>query len=235
MHIISKFKDFYDYLQYSYGQDDNIYWRRDLIYNDKDKNFIIKSTDLIELNIKYNYNNMFRHHLSMDDFEVRCLSILGDVYVIIQYKENNKVITSYLTFDLFCKYKKHINSCIDLLLNNKNKSEYDFYLEKVENLSKDHDELLKISYLLKQPIFMYRVHYSVRTKSYLNIYNVIPNLSEIKNIVSLIDPIELYKNLYNFHVELYNNDINDKSLDVDNISKIHKAGFDIKNSFRKNK
>ena len=234
MHIVSKFKDFYDYLQYSFGQDDNIYWDRDVILKDKDENFIIKSTDLIELNIKYKYNNMFRHHLFMDDFEFRCLSVLGDVYVIIRYKENNKVITSYLTFDLFCKYKKHINSCIDLL-NNKNKSEYDFYLEKIEELSKDHDELLKISYLLKQPIFMYEVHYSVKTKSYLNIYNKIPNLSEIKNIISLIDPIELYKNLYNFHVELYNNDINDKSLDVDNISKIHKAGFDIKNSFRKNK
>ena len=234
MHIVSKFKDFYDYLQYSFGQDDNIYWDRDVILKDKDENFIIKSIDLIELNIKYKYNNMFRHHLLMDDFEFRCLSILGDVYVIIRYKENNKVITSYLTFDLFCKYKKHINSCIDLL-NTKNKSEYDFYLEKIEEVSKDHDELLKISYLLKQPIFMYEVHYSVKTKSYLNIYNRIPNLSEIKNIISLIDPIELYKNLYNFHVELYNNEINDKSLDVDNTSKIYKAGFDVKNSFRKTK
>ncbi len=234
MHIVSKFKDFYDYLQYSFGQDDNIYWNRDVIFKDKDEETCIKSTDLTELNIKYRYNKMFRYYLLADDFEFRCLSILGDVYLIILYRENNKVITSYLTFDLFCKYKKHINSCIDLLID-KNKSEYDFFLEKIEDLSKDRDELLRVSYLLKQPIFMYKIRYSAVTKSYLDIYNRIPNLSEIKNLVSLIDPIELYKNLYNFHVELYNNNINDKSLDVDNTSKIHKAGFDVKNSFRKTK
>lgn len=105
MHIVSKFKDFYDYLQYSFGQDDNIYWNRDVIFKDKDEEFSIKSTDLTELNIEYRYNKMFSYYLLADDFEFRCLSILGDVYLIILYRENNKVITSYLTFDLFCKYK----------------------------------------------------------------------------------------------------------------------------------
>ena len=85
MHIVSKFKDFYDYLQYSFGQDDNIYWDRDVILKDKDENFIIKSTDLIELNIKYNYNNMFRHRLFMDDFEFNNFGVF-EVLIFNYYK-----------------------------------------------------------------------------------------------------------------------------------------------------
>lgn len=229
MHIISKFKDFYDYLQYSYGQDDNVYWYRDYLFPGKPDLNTIKLSDITNKKFRITYTSFLRK--SSDDVYHRLgLYVLGDIYPVIVYKKNNKRITSHLTYELFDRFKDELDDKLEYMIHPK-ETLYKRYIKLIGSLIQYSEPLLNIvSEKTKQPIFLF--DHNCR---HIEIYNKIPNLSTIKNMAGIIDPIDLYKNLYNFHLNMYNDKNNNRPVDVDNTSKIYKAGFDTVNSFRNTK
>lgn len=233
MHIISNFKDFYDYLQFSFGQDDNIYW---------DRNFIDNKSDKLELDVKvdkYKYNLKRTDTLQFANnsfYYFNYISILGKSYPIVFKHLDNNFKSKFLSCDFFIDLKHEFSEFYFLrLLKHKIKINDIFTIESYNEIMNkvklaNSELLLNLSYTYKQPIFMYRINYY---SNIIHITNKIPNLTKYNNLVSVLDPIKLYKDIYNFFINIYNDTLNVNIKEIDNKTKIEKAGFDAKKSFRK--
>lgn len=227
MIIVSRFKDFYDFVQYEYGQDENIFWKRNKITDDErfsvfaDKSYI-KIKDIYKKSFDFRENIQYFYYKNIGGFDY--ISILGNVYPI-GYDNSPwcKKYIGYMTFDLFKKYEDEFiypKEIRKLSIEQK----YNYFYKKTHFYSQD---LYNLSYFLRQPIIFHESRES-------EIRNDIPNFTEYKGLVSAIgDPYKLYRDIYNFFIDV-NNTKEEKEC-IDNNTKIHKAGFDIKKSFRKSK
>lgn len=227
MIIRTKTKDFYDYVQYIYGQDPNIVWDRDVITRDSKKLFvsdsplckhsIFQTTIPLEKFGLPNYTVNAPGYIS--HFGFRCISILGKVYL------THKGLL--VTQELFEKlHKENEFYCFTPIpFQGPWESIYEF-------TSKVDEEVFKIHKQLNAPIIQFTMH-GAGSHGYVDVFNAVPIISEIPGFVKLLGrPEEFYQKIYNFFIENRENMDLEPPVSVDNKSKIQKAGFDLKSSFR---
>lgn len=237
MKIISKYKDFYDHYAYHYGIDNSITWYRDLIVNEEsdllcqDSSFInlsrrVLKPSIVPKSFKLRYTN--KKEFKDGDYLLGAISVLGTVYLVVYRIENGlaipeKMLTKEFYLENFKDYE--LSRKYSMIIYGEVKCRYKELLAKIETFNKP---LLDLHYKLNVPILTLQF-YPNKTV----IPNLIPQLGLIKGFVSAIgDTGEFYRTIYNFFINNKSQEQIDLPSEIDNKTKIHKAGFDLKSSFR---
>lgn len=224
MIIRTKKKDFYDRWQHVYGQDPNIIWDRDVITRDE---------RLLFGNLPPQASrSIFRTDAPLEKFGLpdfrpdapvvlsRLLlpgvSVLGTPTVL-----HKGEILSERTLDRLWK---------DAFTGSGRPWLPETPWEEVKRFTgAESADLLKVHRALNAPIFSFHIG----IHGYLHVDNEIPILSEIPGFVKKAgDPGVFYQRIYNFFIENRANTDLEPPVEVDNKSKILKAGFDMRTSFR---
>lgn len=224
MIIRTKTKDFYDYVQHVYGRDPNIVWDRDVITRDPEILSIpgspLQKQSIFQASVSLEKVGLPDYKVDAPGyiyhFGFSCISVLGRVY--LTYKGQ------LVTKELFEKLHKNdeVYCYTPISFQRPWESIYEF-------TSKPNDEVLKMHKQLNAPIIKFNIGYH----KYVYVSNAVPIISEIPGFVKLLgSPENLYKKLYNFFIENRANIDLEPPVSVDNKSKIQKAGFDLKSSFR---
>lgn len=147
------------------------------------------------------------------------ICVCGKYYLLVQYK--------YEPFQVFTKeefptlYKNLItdtNSVTRRFLDYK----YSDFVDRFDS------NLVEIHKQLKQPVFL--------VDQYRNIIDRVPRLGDYDYFTKNFIPEQMWQNIYSFISNVIRENPDTKPpVEISNNDKIHKAGFDIKTSFRKSK
>lgn len=227
MRIISKFDDYYDYLVKVYGVDNKTVYNR-LLYNDPIN--LTKRIDLSRLALLNSYINYMEH-------EVYVLVVCDKRFLVSYKKIGKKPRNSYYDYrergyEMFDEreFLKHVHlkydgasfKWVDDAVVNQLKS-----LKYVIN--HNDNKFLEISRLIGQPI------YFIRCRNFNNceIVGNSPILKDIKGFSKFYEPTRLYQDISYYVGNILKENPDTKSIvEVSNKTKIIKAGFDVKTSFR---
>lgn len=216
-------KDFYDYFQHIYGQDQNIVWDRDIVTRDKDKLHIGNSVNssIFQADVKLDKFGLINYKVhapgAIYHLGISNISILGKIFLIYKGKLVDKQLFDKLLRD---------GNCSEFIFTWPPKTQWEAVLDYTNGINK---EALKIHKHLNVPIIEFYVNYH----NYVSVQNLVPILSQIPNLVKTLGSPEIfYQQLYNFFIENRENVDLEPPVSVDNKSKIQKAGFDLKTSFR---
>lgn len=224
MVIHTKAKDFYDHLQYMYGQDKNIFWDRDVITRDKDKLYVgnFVNSSIFQANVKLDKFGLADYKISAPgaiyQLGILIISILGKVF--LTYK--GELVNEKLFDELLEKSGQHSK----FIFGWPPKTQWEAVSEFVNGVNKN---ILKIHKHLNAPIISFWLDYH----GYVSVNNAVPIISEIPGFVKILgQPERFYQQIYNFFIENRENVDLEPPVSVDEKSKIQKAGFDLKTSFR---
>ena len=239
MKIISNYKDYYDYLSYQYGvEEDMIYHRQSLtpIDIDEEELCFISYKDKNPFDLKFNINNK-RCYETRDKFcEIDTIIIIGVYHHIVNEKDK---LSGNVSMRI-CKNRDVYNKNMWRL--KYGDEPYWWYPEKenrklleddnqklftkTENFSFD-SYLCNLHFMLKQPVLWRWTEDKNGQKKI-----AIPNLSSIKGFSGWYPPETLYRDLYNFFTILKSREKKEEFIEIDDNSKLQKHGFDKKTSFR---
>lgn len=255
MKILSNFKDYYDYLAYQYGVDDNIVFQRNrVIPLDADIKFInLPACDTINENAIIPENHTFRYQLGSsnifyyeDDSKIcqfECVSVVGTVYYYLyEYDTLNK--TSSMRIPKHEDYKKYSRWREKLgfdkgghivwpeLWGGGKKNFQHLRCREIGIIHPDETRLLydipvELHQELQSPVLWKKSKLPDGTTCLL-----MPNLSKITGFSGCYPPDKIYRDIYNFLQTMRKSPDADPPVNVDNQSKILKHGFDLKKSFR---
>ena len=239
MIIISKFKDYYDFIIDKYGRDEKIILDRRIILNN------VINIDVRE-NIKFRFlkPNILPPYKNYDkQICFKFLVICGKIYIVKGlFHKTQETNIQWDTFSLMTfedlEDKKIMKEFINLIVFE------DFgYFEKIKlikNNYKNHEKfkrffnneeynyMIEISKKINRPIFM--IDFFNINQNTLTVYFKVPILEKIKGISGILPPDKIYQDLSYFigNVLTDQKEIHEPS----NKTKIVKAGFDLKTSFR---
>jgi len=249
MLILSEYKDIYDHLAYIYGVDNNIVYERPsfITIEDKDAKFIKNFIDLKHTDIFSRFclqDRMMERYLDKIFGYIILFGRFIPVVGTLKNEEDKKLIhiTSkfferysfkFCTKPLFAQYVTEVITYNFKLHNGKVNKRLDrIYFPSEERLYNWYDaicdkvfpELLAINDKYNQPIL----------SSFVGANNTcyIPILSSISGFNKRFPDDKLYQDIYNFLIKNKKNVDLEPPVEIDNISKIEKAGFDKKKSFR---
>lgn len=213
MYIISKYKDYYDYISNIYGCDKSITYKRLSIDGDSLVEQEIADKKVRELPGLYR-NNKFDYF----DYTIAWLCICGYYYLICKHKDQPD-------FDVISKQNYPL--VYDYLFR-----ENTYYQNRIENYVGVFDRsLVDIHKQIQQPVFTLK-----RRCGELVVDSEIPKLKDIAWIKQNISPQQMWQNIYYFiSNEIRTNPDKNPPVQLSNNDKIVKAGFDLKTSFRKRK
>lgn len=214
MKIISKFKDYYDYVAGKYGGGDPLvrYERKDLLNNE----YEVKG----RLPFKYSY----KLTLKTDEPAFPLLIVMNNAYPIV----NDKV---YVFDDEDTNRKlfqnAHITYSETFNLSKNKEVRYQQKLEILKNRFKN--KTTGFCKAVGQPVFLLGHSENIGSRNYFSVFNKIPNLGEL-GFASIIPPEQLYQELAFFIGNILKT--TEPIIEVSNKDKILQAGFDLKTSFR---
>lgn len=249
MLILSEYKDIYDHLAYIYGVDNNIVYNRPYytVIDDKDakiiKEFInSKHTDI--------FTRFYLQDRMMDRYlyqKFGYLILFGQfvpvIGTLVDKKYENEIhigkdFFEYYKFEFCTKesFKKYaVDVCTYYFNINKNsRKNQRLFIPSDEKILTWFDtvaykvfpELLGINDKYNQPIMSSFITYGENNLCYT------PILSSVSGFNKKFPSEKLYQDIYNFLIKNKKNVDLDPPVEIDNISKIEKAGFDKKTSFR---
>jgi len=218
MLIISKFKDYYDFLVGIYGVDKNIVFKRGIL---KETEFKSKSRI---------YVPRMCENKNGDFITFSFLSICGKIYLILEDEKNGYHLLNKEDLkkeEIFQRLDHHYFSYFK---RKRNKKTYEKILGN--NIGVFIKSLIDIHKQTETPIF--RIASTSFDEMRLNEES--PNLSKIKGIAKLIPADELFKELHYFIGNILRNNPDPGCMsNISNRDKIIKGGFDPVTSFRKMK
>lgn len=254
MKILSNFKDYYDYLAYQYGIDDEIVFNRNrLIPLGKDDfhlglmpGSINEDTQVPEDYVKEGYlgsSNIFYYEYASKICQFESLSITGTIYYYLY--EYDK-LTKKANFRM-PKAKDFLNYTD---WRTKNRRDFNYYYFRflmkewgkktfTETPDSKRGVILpcqkgseyginrELHKKLKTPILWKQVELADGTTCL-----IMPNLSKITGFGGCCPPEKIYRDIYNFLQQIRQSPDADPPVGVDDKSKILKHGFDVKKSFR---
>lgn len=228
MKIISKFKDYYDYMLEKYGIDNKIIFNRN----------IIKKT----LSIKPSTLHCIYSMKPVCEYKI--LVICGKIYVIkikIIYDKNKERLNNCVKnsdFSLLTREDleddKIFNEVSQMLqyiikesdIKNKEKKKDLFYYKLMNgNFS---PAMVDISIDINAPIFI--INGWTNRNSSINIEEYVPKLMDIKGISGILPAETIFNDIAFFISNVLTN--RKKDVSISNKDKIIKGGFDLKTSFR---
>ena len=258
MKIISPFKDYYDYLSYQYGIDNNICYFRKPRISKEDLNLSEEKFDRLCSCICRYIGLISSIVIKNIQYDFYSLSILGKIIIYVNEINKNSSYFRIANKNDFENYKK-----ISDKGNTKDNYIKDYSFDKIKYVYFEErkkfdnyfkfwidneifrtgkkyigdrigcvdifkDDLMLIHKNCKQPIIN-GITYNLTLSTYLI---SIPNLSKIQGISGVINSFELYKNLTNFFINIKDSVDTKPPVEISNKDKIVKAGFDTKSSFR---
>lgn len=210
MYIISKFKDYYDFIGKKYGEDKKFVWKRDLIGEDPE--VILNRNEIIDLKLPY-----YLGYNELEKYDTRFIIICGKLFFVNKLK-NSKTWSLYdcknTEFDRFLNIKR-----------NRNKFHYFNYMVKsIESyLGGFSDLYLNLCIKYKSPIIVYQ-NKALHTKS--------PILGDIIEFVVNYNAEQIYQDINYFITnQRFGNPDIDPPVTLENDIKISYHGFD-EHSFR---
>lgn len=233
MRIISKFKDYYDYVGgMYYDTDDKVIYNRDKItepstqhrkYNIIDKHFIaIPDRDRLDFTVDRNWNKPIKRGIG--NLYMKTLLVCGIAYPLYCIHKSNNLYNEYKLLD--DEGIEFINQC---------------WTVNIDSLtSKKHQALIELSRLINSPVFIFKDQRN-HGNNYFRIEHTIE--MEVPNLRKLgFNKIKRAEILYQ-ELEYFIGSIlpgKPDSLPIPSIpftdkDKILNAGFDLKQSFRHRK
>ena len=228
MKIISKFKDYYDFIAYQYGQDNSIVYNRNP--------FKIANNGNIFESIKPATKSLYRHQNIYPSFpyqdikqeyKFKWLIICGKKFLLVSEKQNCNLYADYKLITI-----EQYNNFVELWSNFRKLPKYDYYIgyNEVNQL------YINISKFINQPIFELTSDVSLFGSCISNIKDYyefkLPILADY-NISRVYSPERLYQDLSYFIGNTLKDTPDTKPpVEVTNKDKIIGHGFDLKTSFR---
>lgn len=236
MIIISQFKDYYDHQIEKYGRDEKVILdRRELPVTGVEKGLTFK------LPQDYSHNRNFPD--KPDDILYRFLVICGEWYIIkILRKDDNNFWDNFsiVTKEDILENDKIFHSVSRIIGSKDSRSYYRkrswLKLKEDEDRSYTFDylngvydnSLFEISKEIKRVIFVIKQH-DIRFEK-VKFYERSPILSKIKGVAGILPPEIIYPKISHFIANKLNEP--KEMVEISDKSKIVKAGFDLKTSFR---
>lgn len=265
MKIISQNKDYYDYLQFVYGQDENVVYDRDLLVRDWNSPLIIREDDrrgiaAALLNVPVPRGSLsglcFSRELYGSGYRLTGIHVLGKAYPVIVRMENGfcgemVLVTPKNMGDFFearrsygihCgkyrlkidlpdmdthDYMKDITGAVSI-----GRQDARSMITTLMNPSCDRHQggYAEIIETLNAPVFQV-VHDFTQGRSH--VLNRVPVLKDVKGLVGQLPaPEKIYQDICNFLISRRKSPDRQPPVDIDEKSRILKAGFDLKSSFR---
>lgn len=238
MIIISKFKDYYDFMVEKYGRDDKIILDRRIIEND-----VVELNEHEDISFRFISPNVSPYQKNNNQICFKFLVICGKIYIVkglfCKAEEPNVQwdIFSLFTFEdledekiakefIELVYSKDFGYFKKMKFKRKGYKDYND-LKNFFNNDKN-NFMIEVSKKIKRAIFMVDVIY--RDEKSLRVYHKTPVLEKIKGISGILPPEKIYQDLSYF----IGNILTDQKeiYETSNKTKIVKAGFDLKTSFR---
>lgn len=231
MHLISNFKDYYDFLIGKYGIDPNIFFKRTKL----------SPTYFYKINCPGLPSAIYSEypHNEEETIYFNWLVICGKLYLTSSKGKEEKLVTNddikdkRILNEIFGHL--HIKERFEYYLKRKEKRDFD--IEKFYGIYEK--DMIKVHKETKSPIFKITrvgMSYDKNSKKYVEeiyIDDDSPILKNIKGIPSLLKPDDLYKDLVYFIGNVINNNPDPSKIDnISNKDKIIKGGFDYITSFR---
>jgi hypothetical protein len=235
MIIISPFKDYYDFLVGKYGRDEKVVYNRGNAKETQFSNskFYNTKPKILHEVLNTTCDGFNNQHLA-ENYNCNILAICGKLYFLkIKVKDTIYPINNWSKYSVITTedleddhlYRKIIgclySSYYYFRKNNNYKKEVESKLYGVYDKN-----LLKISCQIKNPVFL------IIDKNYYDtiILEKTPILKDIKGISGLLSPDVIYQEISYFIGNVLNQP--KEEVKISDKSKILKAGFDLKTSFR---
>jgi hypothetical protein len=263
MIIKSKFKDYYDYIGKTYGEDPSIVYVRNDLPNNSDgipvcefglTGIIRKPAICSGRDNNYLHFKDYTHYTNVPEFKFKYLVVCGRLFLLVSENLNKKQIPGkdvWTDYEVFSAKKfPRINKIVVAKFEIKKKQESwrtgywdDFEFIDVYHHYAGHpeDSLLTLSKRVGQPVFVVNeINYDTRIndgKGYteVEVSSVIPILNSL-NFSCISDPVNLFYCIQEFITNVLR--VNPDKLppvEVDNKDKIVQHGFDLDISFRHRK
>lgn len=204
MLIITKHKDYYDYVGKLYGEDKLCVWNR----NNTNPTLY---TELDNIN-KFDCSNQpyTRHSHLYPDYKKIICSVAGDVHMLLFHKNN------------YVGYLNHNDSFAV-------QHSWDKFSRGDSMVFPDNQRAIEIHKTIKQPIFFAETSYT----KWITVLKYNPPIEHIKVVKDFYSPEQIWQKLYHFCSNvLRENPDTMQPVQVDDKTKIVQAGFDLKTSFR---
>lgn len=237
MKIISKYKEYYDYISKQYGEDEKVVFNRPTI---------IKFPDSFYKDEKIYNSHLYKIiHSKIINYNWSDIKMINYCRHIISGRNRNEAYKilifcskPYLyRYNIFTKEIKYINK--NNLIeegesNGVQRITIDYYRNELERYSNfletENPFFIKMSKTLRLPYFFIDPQFAkVRNIMYIQTYNEMPNLIDLE-FYNLYSADQCWQEIYNF---ISNNFLSlDPPIELSNEERIVKAGFDKKISFR---
>lgn len=233
MKIISRFKDYYDYIPQCYGgPDPKVVYVRKNLKEPEDIGFgttidhglkVVVKTDLIQ-------PSSYRFHKD-DSLHFKLLVVAGKVFAIYADMSVSNVVKYKLVDDL---NQDEIGRYFAKKYNFYARGSHLTYDEAVRGVFRE--DMLQLCKTLKAPVFTIRSFERIRNnsdgKSIVTIDGVVPNLSEFR-LANVYPAEQIYQDISYFMGNLIN-DSPDLAppVKISDKDRIIQYGFDLKSSFR---
>lgn len=233
MKILSKFKDYYDYVAHQYGGGDPkiTYVRKN--FSNKESYVKIPSSLRKEINtflpyLPKSHNQPFNNmHI-----EFKLLVVCGKSYLTVSRgKNSNYDVYTYGEYTIINTVDH--SDIVDAICNKKQRWMFDYTQYKISDLvGVTSPVLIEISRLIKAPIFFITNYLSDGDYIGVEIDMKCPILKNT-GIASIVSTETMYQELSYFVGNmLYDTPDAKPPVEISNMDKISKAGFDLKKSFR---
>lgn len=214
MKIISREKDYYDFLLGKYGSDPKI---------------ILDRKKILE-NI-VNYQSEFDWRYLKENFSYRILVVCGKYYPLIAKRTATRT-SEFRLISVKDLKNKTIRWDLQQLLPVKTGwfAKKEFVIKTLESLLDGiyQEKLVVLSKIIKSPIFV--ILNQQVNNTIIDIH--VPNLSKIGSFSSIYPAETLFTDLAFFIGNVLNNSVDNVHLIISDKDKILKGGFDLKTSFR---
>lgn len=253
MKILSNYKDYYDYLAFQYGVDDGIVFKRnkviaiphDLKYIDLPLCESLNDKPTIPQNQPYTQHfgstNWYYYETNNKICQFECVSIVGTIYYYLyeydKIKKSAKMrIPKKEDYVEYVNWRKKVHQQVlghplwmDIYAGEwtYNKKEFQMGIVPPDINEYTYEIDRSLHKKLGVPILW---KYMERNES--NRALVMPLLSNISGFSGLYPAEKIYRDIYNFLQKLRDTPDTRPPLEVDNMTKIVKHGFDLKKSFR---
>jgi hypothetical protein len=234
MKIISKFKDYYDFISKKYGGGDPkvVYKRREIGKRKKicGQEVIVEVDHVTDVDLSLNLDD--RYH----KFKLGTLFIAGDCFLVIKYEGHN--------WELLDEFGKHK----EIVKDYKNRIYRDLWLYKSkipyfdgirQKINREKDKIIQVAKEIKEPVFIihntFYINKGNKSQTCVKLDELCPILENV-GIPSVLSAEQIYQKLAYFigNVLCDSPDIK-PPVELSDKEKIIKGGFDIKTSFRSNK
>lgn len=253
MKIISNYKDYYDYLAYQYGVDDNIIFERNRVIpiGDNIKIYGIPASDKINEDGtipehchqrgNFSLSNVFYYEYNGKRCQFEQVSIVGTIYYYLLEYDGEKGnflmrMPKNEDFNIYYQWRKKIG-------NNRGqvawpeiwggRKNFKHLQSRVKGIIQPdeprlpYDIPVRLHQELKMPILWKSSTLPDGQECLL-----MPMLSKIRGFGGVCPPDSIYRNIYNFLQQMRSSPDSEPPVSVDNESQIIKHGFDLKQSFR---